>query len=176
MPAANALDTWRGPLDAPKDFEIGRVCIESKARRGAAVPSVMINSMHQLDDSGSDALFLSVTDLDLVPPSQEGRTVTQYAAAVRDELLKSDGAVADLFDALLNAGGFRWSDDYSDSSWVEGRSRLYHVRDDFPRLWGNIVPQGVAELHYSISLPDCARFEVDEHLLLETLGVRGNVD
>lgn len=170
MPAPNALDAWRGPLDAPKDFEIGRVCIEAKARRGAAVPCVIINSMHQLDDSSCDALFLSVTDLDLAPPLQEGRTVTEYAMSARDVLLESDSSVADLFDALLNAGGFRWSDDYSDSRWVEGKSRLYHVRDDFPRICGNIVPQGVVEIHYSLSLPDCARFEVEERVLREALG------
>jgi hypothetical protein len=170
MPAPNALDAWRGPLDAPKDFEIGRVCIEAKARRGAAVPCVIISSMHQLDDSNCDALFLSVTDLDLAPPLQEGRTVTEYAMSARDALLESDSSVADLFDALLNAGGFRWSDDYSDSRWSEGKSRLYHVRDDFPRICGNIVPQGIVEIHYSLSLPDCARFEVEERVLRKALG------
>ena len=29
----DALTAWRGPLGAPKDFEVGRICIEAKARR-----------------------------------------------------------------------------------------------------------------------------------------------
>lgn len=176
MPAANALDAWCGPLDAPKDFEVGQVCIEAKAKRGSAVPCVFISSMHQLDDSGTGALFLSVTDLDIAPPSQNGRTLTEYAIATRDDLLKSDKSLSEAFDALLNAAGFRWSDDYSDSQWIEGKSRLFHVRDDFPRICGNIVPQGVVEVHYTVSLLDCARFEVGDRVVLNALGAKGNVE
>lgn len=175
FPALNALDTWRGPLDAPKDFEIGRVCIEAKARRGAAVPCVHISSMHQLDESNIDALFLSVTDLDIAPLPETGLTLTEYAASTRDQLLVSDNSVADAFDNLLNAAGFRWSDDYSDTRWVEGETRLFHVRDDFPRVCGNIVPAGVVEMQYSISLAECSRFRVDESAVLNAIAVRGNV-
>ena len=34
MDAASAVTAWRGPLGAPKDFEIARVAIEAKTRRG----------------------------------------------------------------------------------------------------------------------------------------------
>ena len=51
---------WQGPLLAPKDFEIGRVCIEAKAHRPGASPSVVINSEHQLDDTDLKGLVLVV--------------------------------------------------------------------------------------------------------------------
>ncbi len=51
---------WTGPLDAPKDFEIGGVCVEVKARRGASNPYVAISSEHQLSTAGLEALFLHV--------------------------------------------------------------------------------------------------------------------
>ena len=35
--ASTAVAAWRGPLGSPKDFEIGRVAIEVKARRGGAI-------------------------------------------------------------------------------------------------------------------------------------------
>ena len=38
MEASAAVTAWRGPLGSPKDFEIGRVAIEVKARRGGATP------------------------------------------------------------------------------------------------------------------------------------------
>ena len=40
LSAADAVAAWGGPLGAPKDFEIGQVCIEVKTRRGGAAPPV----------------------------------------------------------------------------------------------------------------------------------------
>ena len=36
--ASDALEFWRGPEGAPKDFSIGDISIEAKAKRGAAQP------------------------------------------------------------------------------------------------------------------------------------------
>jgi hypothetical protein len=158
----DALNAWRGPLDAPKDFEIGRYCIEAKARRSAALPCVNISSIAQLDTSGIEGLYLFVVDLDLAPARTAGsRTVTEYAAELRDALVARDGAVGEHLDMLLNAGGFRWSDDYSDFSWVEGQRRIYRVGDGFPRLCPANVPSGIIEAKYAVGLPDCEPFQVD---------------
>ena len=50
MDASSAVTAWRGPLGAPKDFEIARVAIEAKTRRGGATPSLSITSESQLDE------------------------------------------------------------------------------------------------------------------------------
>ncbi len=155
----DALNAWRGPLDAPKDFEIGRYCIEAKARRSAALPCINISSIAQLDSSGIEGLFLYVVDLDLAPAGTDGsQTVTDYAMRLRDLIVARDGAAAEQLDMLLNAGGFRWSDDYSDFSWVEGQRRIYRVADGFPRLCPANVPHGILEAKYAIGLPDCEPF------------------
>ena len=49
---------WTGPLDSPKDFEIGGICVEVKARRSTATPYVAVASEHQLDSNGVEMLFL----------------------------------------------------------------------------------------------------------------------
>jgi hypothetical protein len=168
----DTLNTWRGPLDAPKDFEIGRHCIEAKARRSAAFPCINISSIAQLDTSTIDTLFLFVVDLDQAPQGADGsRTITDYATELRDALLARDGAAGEPFDTLLTAAGFRWADDYSDFSWVEGQRRIYRIAEGFPRLHpGNVAP-GITEAKYSISLSDCEPFKIEAEAMYSEMGM-----
>ena len=86
--ALTAVTAWRGPLGSPKDFEIGRVAIEVKARRGGATPSVAITSEDQLDERGVDSLFLYVVELDEAPEdATDGLTVRDVADRVREHPL-----------------------------------------------------------------------------------------
>ena len=170
LSSRDAVSAWRGPLDAPKDFEIGRVSIEAKARRGAATPFVAISSEHQLDASGVDALFLHVLELDQAPTDEEqGYTVSTSATRIRDRLLPSEGGVADAYEALLMATGFRWEDDYSDSRWIEGKSRIYIVTSEFPRITPERLIPGVSYVRYSVALADCEPFLVADTVLRDAL-------
>ena len=157
----DSLAAWRGPLGAPKDFEIGRTGIEAKARRGAATPYVLITSEHQLDGEGCDSLFLHVVDLSHAPDSAAGAfTVADMVGRVRDRIAAADSTATDGFENLLAAAGFRWEDDYSDFKWVEGPSRIYAVIEGFPRITARTVATGVSNVRYSASLVECERFAV----------------
>lgn len=162
---ADSLAAWRGPLGAPKDFEVGRIGIEAKARRGAATPHVLITSEHQLDGEGCDLLFLHVVDLSHAPEgAAQAFTVSDASHRVRDRIAL-DNAATDRYEALLTAAGFRWEDDYSDFKWVEGPSRIYGVTDGFPRVSAREIASGVSNVRYSISLVECERFVVEEKVL-----------
>lgn len=177
LTAADALASWQGPLRAPKDFEIGRVCIEAKARRGSARPHVTISSEHQLDDMGVDVLFLHVVELDGAPADAAGGfSLTTVAKRVSDSIEAEDGDVRDLFETLLVAAGFRWEDDYSDCVWLEGASRLYRVVEGFPRITAQDVPTGISELRYSLSLLECEPFQVAGEVLTAELRAGQHVD
>src|SRR5450830_170430 len=170
LDAADALTAWRGPLHAPKDFEIGRLCIEAKARRGAAQPYVAISSEYQLDSAGVDALFLHVVELDQAASDAEaGFSVATIAHRVGDQICSEERGALDAFETLLAAAGFRWEDDYSKSLWVEGASHVYRVSDDFPRLTAKDVPSGVGEVKYSLSLQECEPFQVNGDVLTAEL-------
>lgn len=163
LTAIDAVMAWRGPLGAPKDFEIGRVCIEAKARRGGGTPNVTINSEHQLDDSGIDALFLYVTEVVRAPSSVEsGMSITEFAARVRQRIEAKDPGALEPYLSMLEAAGLRSDDDYSDILWVEGSSRLYHVDQKFPRITASQVPGGISQVRYSLSLVECEPFLVAE--------------
>lgn len=166
---ADSLAAWRGPLGAPKDFEVGRVGIEAKARRGAATPHVLINSEHQLDGEGCALLFLHVVDLSHAPEgAAQAFTVSDAARRVCDRM-NLDNAAIDRYESLLAAAGFRWEDDYSDFKWMEGASRIYAVTDGFPRVTAIAIATGVSNVRYSVSLVECERFVVEAKTLHEAL-------
>lgn len=165
LPHLSCIDVvgaWRGPLGAPKDFEVGRTWIEVKARRGAATPHIAISSESQLDGSGNGAFFLYVVDLDRAPSdSAEGWTLTDVAERVRDTIAGSDQGALEAFEGLLAASGFRWTDDYTDVRWVEGSNRIFSVAEGFPRITSDQLASGVTDVRYSIALVECQPYYVD---------------
>ncbi len=163
LPTSDAISSWHGPLDAPKDFEVARVAVEAKARRGAATPFVAISSEFQLDTSGVDKLFLYVVELDEAPDeAEEAFTVTRIAERVRESVSAQDSGSLEPLESLLQAVGFQWTDDYSDSFWVEGKSRFFDVRPEFPGIAAPELRSGVSHVQYAISLTECEPFAVDE--------------
>lgn len=166
---ADSIASWRGPLGAPKDFEVGRIGIEAKARRGAATPYVLITSEHQLDGDGCDSLFLHVVDLSHAPEgAADAFTVTDAVRRVRDRIAL-DNVATDKFEALLTAAGFRWEDDYSDFKWIEGSNRIYEVAEGFPRVTAKEIATGVSNVRYSLSFVECERFIVEAKALVEAI-------
>ena len=163
LPVLGALDAvrcWTGPLDAPHDFEISRIHVEAKAR-GSATPRVTISSEHQLASGNADRLFLHVTEVTTAAGGgPDGLTVTDIATRIRVVLAGRDMAAVDLFEERLGTVGFDWTDDYSDKSWVVGQEALYEVREGFPRITPAMVPGGVGNVRYMITLPDCEEFRV----------------
>ena len=172
---AEALRCWTGPLDSPKDFEIGGICVEAKTRRGAAAPHVVVSSEHQLDSSGVDILFLHVADVNASGPDTAGAvTITEAVLALREIIAEHDMAAIDLLEERLTAAGFEWMDDYSDRRWIVGREHLFEVREGFPRVVPSMLPYGVSNLRYSISLEDCESFKVEAAALAEAISGGNN--
>jgi len=167
---AEAVATWHGPLGAPKDFEVGRACIEAKARRGAATPYVAISSEHQLDFSGIDILFVHVSELDQEhSAAKDGFTVTAIAERCRQAIASRDRGAMEPFETLLEATGFRWEDDYSDVRWVQGRQHLFKVGPGFPAITAASCPTGVSNVRYSIALMECEPYRVTQDEVISVL-------
>ncbi len=175
LPAFDSVSAWHGPLGAAKDFEIGRIAIECKARRGSSAPFVQISSEHQLDEDGWDTLLLHVVELDrYVPGSPDDRvvTITDMVRMVIKAIGDADPLAADLFAARLAAAGVRDEDDYENDRWVEGQSRVFEVRTDFPRLTPGRVSTGIRGIRYSIDLATCQQHVVASEHIASLLGTR----
>ena len=170
LDADSALAAWRGPLDSPKDFEFGRVAVESKARRGGAASAVTITSEDQLDESGVDHLFLSVVEFDRASEDvQEAVTIQDVADRIRSSLTEAAPGALVTLETLLLAAGLRPEDDYSDYYWVAGASHVYVVKDDFPRITYSGLRSGVSRVRYTIELSDCEPFRTSEDVLARAL-------
>ncbi len=159
----DAVSAWTGPLDAPKDFEIGQMAIETKARRGAAKPWIAISSEFQLDDSGLTNLYLYVLEVDAAPEATANSvTITDVARGLRDRIVATDPAVEHLFEERLQASGFSWEHDYRDRLWLIGKARFFEVAEGFPRIVPSDYPSGVENVRYAISLKDCEPHRVTD--------------
>ena len=174
--AYSAVTAWRGPLGSPKDFEVARVAIESKARRGGATPFISITSESQLDESGVDLLFLHVVELDEAPEDAScAVTVHEVAERIRTNLFLLNPSACCEYELRLSAAGYREEDDYSDYHWLEGQSRIYLVSDDFPRIASGEIRSGVSNVRYSVSLDACEPFASSANDLNRSLSEGGRI-
>ena len=159
--AIDAVEGWTGPLGSPKDFSIGMVGIEAKARSPQRA-LVRISSIDQLDSVGNNRLFLTVTEVGVAfVDSEASFTVSDMAARIRDQIKSQDVAAGILFDDRLVATGFDWEEDYSDDLWTIGDEVIYEVVEGFPRLTPSMVPAGVNEVRYDLSLASCESYRTD---------------
>jgi hypothetical protein len=128
-----------------------------------------------LDTAGVDELLLFVVELDQAPAgTSPSSTLTELASDIRDRLILADASLADHFDRLLTSAGFDWADDYSDTRWVEGASRLFRVSEGFPRISASALPSAISRVKYSISLQDCVPFTIELDALVEAVKARRN--
>ena len=86
----DAVEGWTGPLGAPKDFELGLVGIEAKARSPQRA-EVRISSVDQLDSAGMSRLFLNVIEVGAAfDESATALTITDLATRVRGRIAALD--------------------------------------------------------------------------------------
>ncbi|MDW5377641.1 PD-(D/E)XK motif protein [Halomonas sp. HP20-15] len=165
--AEAAIEAWRGPEDGVKDFELYGMCMEVKARRGAARPQVQISSSDQLADVAGADVFLLVYDVDAaIKP--EGMTLSDHVQVVEDTFRSATLDAYGTWERLLNASGFDWAHDYSDRRWSVGKRAAFRVEDGFPRI-PSPVPMGVHNVKYAIAIDACATFTVEDDMLLAAI-------
>ncbi|WP_222054396.1 PD-(D/E)XK motif protein [Rhizobium laguerreae] len=157
-----AIEAWKGPDGASKDFEFPNICVELKARRSAAKPYVAISSVEQLADVDGARVFLRVTDV-TAAMTPEGLTLHDHVAATLLALQTSAFAVA-RFDQLIFDFGYDPVHKYDGRRWFIGESREFEVLEGFPRIVPPIA-SGVTDVRYSIGLAECAPYALAESLL-----------
>jgi hypothetical protein len=170
LSARDAMMAWTGPSGSPKDFVVGRISIEAKAGRGGARPFVSISSEFQLDTEGVDALFLHVVELGVAPTgANDAFSITEAASRIRGRIAINEPDVLDLFDSKLFEYGFRWEDSYEECMWLEGDSKIFEVRDTFPRIESKDLRPGVGYVRYSIGLKECELYRVTADVVRRSL-------
>lgn len=172
--AAGAVTAWKAGSAAHQDFQCTAGALEVKTTAAKQPQDVRITSERQLDDTGVGALFLHVVAVDEreVAPggTVPGESLPGMVSAVRLALVADAAVLAVFEDRLIERG-------YLDlhAPRYEGRRRTvrteqtFSVREGFPRLIESMLPAGVGEASYALSLAACAPFTIEPARMLASL-------
>ena len=163
MGAAEAVLAWKAGSAAHQDFQHPSGALEVKTSAAKQPQSVRITSERQLDDTGVGALFLHVVAVDerevASTSAAPGTSLPGIVGELRAMLAGNAIALADSESRLIERGYFDLH-----APRYEGRRRTvrseqsFRVGDGFPRLTEGMLPQGVGEVSYALSLSACAPY------------------
>lgn len=156
--AGRALQSWTGPAGAPQDFQCGATAIEVKTT-AADHHLLRITNALQLDDSTIDALYLAHFAVDR--RNAHGRTLVELIHEIRS-VISSDGSASELFSSRLLQAGYHdcHTELYRHAGFADRALQIYRVRDTFPRILMSNIPDGLADIKYSIQAAAIAPFAV----------------
>jgi hypothetical protein len=152
------VDTWRGPLREPHDFEAPSVCLEVKAVP-ADGDTVTVHGLAQLDthdDRPLDLIVVSVLD------DPDGVTLTELVRELTDRV-----ASPTLLRSRLASAGWPGPPDATDSdTFTVAELRRVPITDDVPRLAsGHLLTgrlsDGVDDLRYAVAVSALLPFASD---------------
>lgn len=154
VPAATALEGWRGPFHDPHDFHLGSVHVEVKATASMDPGVTQISSLEQLDPAGTQALFLwhyrfqTATD-------GSGRTLRGLVEKLRVRLEAAGPHIRAAFDDCLLK--IRYLDLHAAEHYdLIGlglcQTRTLRICHGFPGLTHESVPAPVRAARYDLSV------------------------
>jgi hypothetical protein len=149
VPLATAIESWVGPLDGVRDFEIGTGALEVKATLSSVGFPARIGSLEQLDDSARQPLFLVGARL---RQGEAGKNLPALVAEMRDVTAGEAEAVRLLSERLIAAGYCDAHAHRYTRRFTLVDTRIVEVKDGFPRLTPGSVQLGVTRASYEIDL------------------------
>jgi len=167
LPPASAIESWVGPLDGVRDFEIGTGSLEVKATLSAAGFPAKIGSLEQLDDSVRQPLFVAGARL---RQTDTGQSLPELVAEMRDVAAGEPEAMRLLGERLIAAGYFDAHADRYVRRFALADTRVVEVKEGFPRLTPGSVPPGVTRANYEIDLDKAAGPSIPAAEALKKLG------
>ena len=165
--AAQAIESWVGPLDGIQDFEIGTGALESKATLSAKGFPAKIGSLEQLDDSVRQPLFVAGVRLRQV---ESGQNLPEFVAAILVAIQGNAEAVRLLSERLLAAGYIDPHEDRYHRRFALNDIRMVKVGEGFPRLTPGTAPAGITRAIYVIDLDKAPGDNVGVDAALKQLG------
>jgi hypothetical protein len=156
----NGVNSWKGPLDAPRDFECPSGSFEIKTVRAGSV-SIHISSIDQLDVAKGAQLTLVVYELIRVDEHQaDAITLPGLIKDIRKQIKEDEAASQEFEDKLLTAG-FLEHPEYDSVRFRNIGVRHFSVASDFPRLARTKLPHAIVDARYDLLIADCESFIVD---------------
>ena len=165
--AAQAIESWVGPLDGIQDFEIGTGALEAKATLSAKGFPAKIGSLEQLDDSVRQPLFVAGARFRQV---ESGQNLPEFVAAMRLAIQGDAEAIRLLSERLLAAGYIDSHESKYPRRFALNDIQVVKVGDGFPRLTPGTAPAGITRAMYEIDLDKAPGDNVGVDAALKQLG------
>ena len=163
-----AIESWEGPTGSPKDFDLTPLHVEIKAKRPTSRPLISISSEDQLEIISDTRLFLAV--FAIFPSEQEASmTLIDWYEFIEEKLYDQDPTLLDRFNTLIVETGFDFQDDYSEFSWDIKEIIYYEITDDFPRIVGSQLVDGVEKVNYSLDMNKLKDFQISKEFLIDRI-------
>lgn len=156
--ANEALSFWKGPFGEQQDFGIGNIAVEVKSKQGTSAPYIQISSIDQLS-CNTENCFLYVVTFNAAPKSVENTISLNTIIHEIKQLLPNANEV-DIFENLLAEAGYMDLPEYDERHYLISKEAMFEIREGFPRLLGDSVPNGVVSIQYKIELKECKPFEI----------------
>jgi hypothetical protein len=159
LDAPTALSAWKAPVGSIRDFECEDLTIEVKTYMQSTGASVQINDPLQLQPEPNRPLFLACLEL-------AGSTLTEFrlpghvarvARCFADDLVLRE----DFEDALASRGYLPAHAGLYLDGYSIGSTRLFMVRDDFPRIKPTDIPPAVSSVRFALEILPLVKFAVD---------------
>ncbi len=161
-----SVAAWKGYAGKPHDFQCQGGHLEVKTTAANTPHAFHVSNIKQLDPDGVPALFLAVVIIEEV--EHGGETLPVVVDSIRKLLSAVDIEVFE--DGLIDVGYLESQRGlYSTPSYKRRRVRFFQVREGFPSLREQQLPEGVEEVGYQVAIAACSGFEVTEQEVLSAL-------
>lgn len=156
----NMVDSWAGPKNETHDFYIGSNAVEVKTTVKHAPYQAHINSEYQLDKKDVDGkLYLAM--FAFRKDSSGLNTLPKLIEDIRENL-SDDSHELDIFnDKIFKVGYIDLVEERYKNSFTLRNEFLFCVADGFPCVYKSMLPKGVYDVEYNLSIDLCEKYAVN---------------
>ena len=159
----SALNSWFGQEGYDKDFILGKLGIEVKAKQSGKI-KITISSFSQLDLQGLEKLILTVYSINSASSNDEKAFNLDEIVNEMCVIFSSEMNLKYLFEKQLAEAGYDFDHDYSDRYWINlDSTQIYDVKNKFPTITSEIINvKSISNVSYEINLNTINEFKIDE--------------
>ena len=159
---SDALNSWCGQESFDKDFILGKLGVEIKAKQSGKI-KVTISSSSQLDLQGLEKLILNVYSINSASSLDKNAFNLDQLVSEIYELFSSEINLKYLFQDKLDEANYDFDHDYSDRFWIDlEENQFYNVTEKFPSITSEIINvKSISNVSYDINLNTIKEFKID---------------
>jgi len=163
-----AVAAWTGPGMTAQDFQFSGLAVEVKTTTAKEHQKLPITGEKQLESSTE--LRIVLLHLSLTAQRDTGLTLVELTDSVRALLASAPLSLSVFEDTLLAAGYLdTHANRYAHPGYLIREHHFCEVKDDFPRIVGADLRDGVGDVTYSVSVAACLPYIVKEAEFLAIL-------